>query len=40
MAARGRLSAPALCVLLATLATVAAAREDQILILGNPARAQ
>jgi hypothetical protein len=34
------MSAPALCVLLATLSSVAAAREDQILILGNPAGAQ
>ena len=37
MAARGRLSAPTLWVL---LATPAAAREYPILIVGNPARAQ
>jgi len=40
MAARGRMSARALCALLATLATVAAARQDQILILGNSAGGQ
>jgi imidazolonepropionase-like amidohydrolase len=40
MAARGRVSAPALGVLFATLSMVAGAREDQILMLGNPAGAQ
>jgi imidazolonepropionase-like amidohydrolase len=40
MGVGGRMSAPALCVLLATLAPAAAAGEDQILILGNPAGAQ
>jgi imidazolonepropionase-like amidohydrolase len=40
MGARGRMSAPTLCVLFATLSTVAGAREDQILILGNPAGSQ
>jgi imidazolonepropionase-like amidohydrolase len=40
MGARGRMSAPALCVMFATLSMVAGAREDQILILGNPAGAQ
>jgi imidazolonepropionase-like amidohydrolase len=34
------MSASALCVLLATFATVVAAREDQILMQGNPAGAQ
>jgi len=40
MGARGRMSAPVLCALFATLSTVAGAREDQILMLGNPAGAQ
>jgi imidazolonepropionase-like amidohydrolase len=40
MSARGRMSAPALCVMLATLSMVAGARDDQILMLGNPAGAQ
>ena len=40
MTARGRVSAPALCMLLATASSVAAAREDQILMHGNPAGAQ
>ncbi|HEY1874304.1 MAG TPA: amidohydrolase family protein [Steroidobacteraceae bacterium] len=40
MGARGRMSAPALGVLFATLSMVAGAREDQILMLGNPAGAQ
>ena len=40
MGARGRMSAPALCVMFATLSMVAGARDDQILMLGNPAGAQ
>jgi imidazolonepropionase-like amidohydrolase len=40
MYARGAMSATALCVLLAMLSSVAAAREDQILIQGNAAGAQ
>jgi hypothetical protein len=34
------MGAPALCVLLAMLSSVATARQDQVLILGNPAGAQ
>jgi hypothetical protein len=40
MGARGRMGAPALGVLLATLAISAAAREDEILIVGNPSGRQ
>jgi predicted amidohydrolase YtcJ len=40
MGARGRMSAPTLCVLFTALSTVAGAREDPILILGNPAGSQ
>jgi imidazolonepropionase-like amidohydrolase len=40
MAAGGRVSARALAVLFGMLATAAGAREDQILMLGNPAGAQ
>ncbi len=40
MGSAAPMSAPALCVLFAALAPAAGAREDQILILGNPAGAQ
>ena len=40
MNAPGRTGAAVLCVLLVAAATAASAREDQILILGNPAGAQ